>query len=170
MAFGERPYWDMSNHEVSVGAEDININLVRKWCKYSPDKLTCRSWRPSMRLSGCQRRWTVPQPCISLCCSAGCRIAPRGRASATLSACWTSCCEAQSPWRPLQTLTHGKIYSHYKAGNAYLALTYLMYTIQKKPEVYNSLRVVEICRSFTYTHHNVRCTYIHIQMWTRIQI
>lgn len=60
MSYGERPYWDMSNQDVSkraplgFGQDEAPIGIV------NPNWFSCRSSMPSSRTTGCHLRWTVP--------------------------------------------------------------------------------------------------------------
>lgn len=91
MSYGERPYWDMSNQDVSgarvvqgVGA-GWGVELV------AHSRFPCSRLRSSMpwsRITGCPHPWTAPQHCTSSCWIAGCGTGTSDPNSPRLSTPW----------------------------------------------------------------------------------
>lgn len=94
MSYGERPYWDMSNQDVSGVSQSGRVGGSQLGSKVAAhSRFPCsrlRSSMPSSRITGCPHPWTAPQPCTSSCWTAGCGTGTSGLNSPRLSTPWTS--------------------------------------------------------------------------------
>lgn len=89
LAYGERPYWNMTNRDVSVGPSPGRGS----WSLGGQDRLEPsavlplpRSSAPWRRGTACRHPWAVPEPCTSSCLTVGTRTGLSGLAFPRLSA------------------------------------------------------------------------------------
>lgn len=91
LAYGERPYWNMTNRDVSTrpwlskggmglgGRDSLKLGVVL------PLPRSSAPWR---RGTACRHPWAAPEPCTSSCSTVGTRTGPSGlafpRSSASL--------------------------------------------------------------------------------------
>lgn len=88
LAYGERPYWNMTNRDVSRGpwlgrgAGAVEGGTASSPALCSPHPRSSAPWR---RATACPRPWAAPAPCTSSCSTAGTRTGLRDLAFPTLS-------------------------------------------------------------------------------------
>lgn len=89
LAYGERPYWNMTNRDVSVGPW-LGRGGLGPWRAGQPRAPRCapspRSSAPWRRGTACRHPWAAPAPCTSLCSTVGTRTGLSGLAFPRLSA------------------------------------------------------------------------------------
>lgn len=89
MSYGERPYWDMSNQDVSGASQSVGVGGSWLRSRVVAHSMFLCSWpRSSMlwsRITGCLHPWTAPQHCTSSCWTAGCGTGTSGPNSPRLS-------------------------------------------------------------------------------------
>ena len=89
LAYGERPYWNMTNRDVSAGPW-LGRGRWGPWREGRPPAQHCacphpRSSAPWRRGTACLRPWAARAPCTSSCSIAGTRTGPSGLAFPRLS-------------------------------------------------------------------------------------
>lgn len=94
MSYGERPYWDMSNQDVSGASQSARVGW--SWLGSGVEAHSgspcpwLRSSMPWSRITGCPHPWTAPLRCTSSCWTAGCGTGTSGPNSPRLSTPWIS--------------------------------------------------------------------------------